>query len=251
MDKCFLKGYGDCCDKLTREHYISENILEAITSGKRSVSVGGLSWQSENTLQNIGLGSLQSKILCEKHNSGLSFLDSAAGSFFRTIDAIDKAPSNIASNTQYDGLLLERWLLKVLCGLVKSSGIGGGLKPNFLDLLTGSVWPVHWGLYVPIPSSEQHLNKEFFVQTHTNPETNEILMASYRVAGIPLNLILGTPDTPSLFGKHRPRGFVFELPDTEKRIEFIWPKESNDAIVFKKIGTSKSTPPQHDGWKWQ
>jgi hypothetical protein len=64
---CFLEGYGDCNGKITGEHYISRTVLDAI--GTDSIQIGGLRWQPEEELQQIGISALVSNILCGGHNS--------------------------------------------------------------------------------------------------------------------------------------------------------------------------------------
>jgi hypothetical protein len=250
MKKCFLDGYGECDGKLTGEHYISRTVLESISKGKMKIPIGGLSWQPESTLQEIGIGSLESNILCYKHNSGLSPLDALAGQFYRYLDGVDKNPADVEDHFQVDGESIERWFLKVLCGLVKSSSIRGcSFKDEWLQILTGKDWPELWGLYVPAPTDSQILNNEFYVELKVNPETNEILAADFRVAGVPFVMVFGTPGSPNSFGEYRPRGLIFELPLGEKRLEFIWKQESERAIIYKKVGTTKESHPQHRGWK--
>jgi len=107
MSECFLKGYGSCGGKISGEHYISRTVLEAI-SPNGTTQIGGLPWQTPQTLQSIRIGALVSNILCETHNSALSKLDSAAGAFFRALDSADKRPQELARLTAVDGPLIER-----------------------------------------------------------------------------------------------------------------------------------------------
>jgi len=250
MKKCFLEGYGECDRKLTGEYYISRNVLESISMGKKKISIGGLSWQPESTLQQIGIGSLASNILCYKHNSGLSSLDTLAGKFYRFLNDVDKDPYNVSVHCKIDGESIERWFLKVLCGLTKSSSIKGcSFKDIWLEILNGSEWPISWGLYVPIPEDSQILNKEFYVSLKVNPKTKEILAADFRVAGVPFIMVFGVPDKSENFGVFRPRGLIFNTPSGERRLEFIWKHISEKAIIYNKVGTTKELPPQHQEWK--
>jgi len=175
MSKCFLRGYGACRGKASREHFISANVLRQLSLGK-TVTIGGLPWQAPSTLQNIGLGSLQAKILCEGHNNGLTLLDSTAGELLRTLDAIDKAPSSVAGCVRFDGPVVERWFLKVICGLVAGQRISGGIVPDeWKSLLTGSSWPDGWGLYCFNHGSPQILSKDVHIEPRVDPETRRIL----------------------------------------------------------------------------
>src|SRR5438105_4635401 len=129
MNKCFLAGHGTCGGKISGEHYISETVLQAIGSNG-SVHIGGMPWQPDQTLHRLGIRSLVSNILCEVHNAGLSALDAAAGEFFRAVDAADKHPTTLPKNTAVDGLLIERWFLKVLCGLAAGLRFNNGSVPG-------------------------------------------------------------------------------------------------------------------------
>ena len=250
MTGCFLSGFGDCRGKITGEHYISKNLLEALGEGK-SISIGGLPWIPQGTLKSIGISSLVSNVLCEKHNSDLSYLDQEAGNFFRALDAADKNITLLPHVTKISGVLIERWLLKVLCGLVAPAKINHGIIPEtWKSILNGKSWPPHWGVYVPIPSTVIVLAKEFYIETSVHPITNEVLAALFRIAGVQFMLVLGRPDHPASFGTLRPRGLIFRsLNKVEKRIDLQWPVNSKKAVIFTKIGTGNAVVPQWEGWK--
>ncbi|MES2671749.1 MAG: hypothetical protein V4673_15195 [Pseudomonadota bacterium] len=60
---------------------------------------------------------MTAKILCEKHNSGLSPLDSEAGKLADLL--LSSARGNMIGRPELNGLLIERWALKTLInGLV-------------------------------------------------------------------------------------------------------------------------------------
>ena len=249
MSRCFLHGHGSCGGKISGEHYISETVLETIGSNG-SVRIGGLPWQPQQTLQSIGIRSLVSNVLCETHNSGLSGLDNVAGTFIRAVDAADKRPATLPSVTTLDGTLVERWFLKVMCGLAAGVGFNNGTVPaQWKQLLSEEPWPDGWGLYVPTPLGSQVLATEFYLETLVNPETKEVKAAKFRVAGVHFSLLLGRPDSPAAWGTHRPRGLIFRNEQSEKRIEFAWPFDTNHAVIFTKAGISTARAPQWEGWK--
>jgi hypothetical protein len=252
MTECFLKEFGTCRGGLSREHYISASVLRA-TGGNSTAKIGGLAWQPANRIQCIGIGSLQSKILCEGHNSGLSQLDTVAGKLFQTLHAIDKERASVRSLSTFNGLNIEQWLLKVLCGISAS----GGFKTNYLPeqwkaILTGRApWPEFWGLYVFQPQEAQIFSSDLLIETKINPATKEILAASFRVAGISFNLLLGTPECPQAFGTHRPRGLIFRHGTEEHRVEFIWPFHTDKAVIYSNVGTTTLQPSYYEGWEEQ
>lgn len=213
--------------------------------------IGGLPWLPYQTMTKIGISSLTSKILCERHNSELSKLDAEAGRLFRTLDAADKETKILPPVTSFTGKLMERWFIKVLCGLAASGALKQNAVPHeWKRLLVGGSWPAKWGLYVPQPPDKIVLAKEFFVETAIHPTTNEVKAARFRLAGVPFNLILGRPDDPQACGVHRPRGLIFKNPaEDERRVEFKWSGRPSDrAIIFHRMGTNLTDPPQWAGW---
>lgn len=249
MSRCFLHSHGSCGGKISGEHYISETVLEAI-GGNGSVQIGGLPWQPEQMLKSIGIKSLVSNVLCETHNSGLSNLDNIAGTFFRALNAADKRPADLPPVTTVHGSLIERWFLKVMCGLAAGVSFNKGTVPTvWCQMLTGEVWPEGWGLYVPTLSGPQVLATEFYIETLVNPKTRDVKAAKFRVAGMHFSLLLGRPDDPASWGTYRPRGLIIRNKQCEKRIELAWPFETNQAVIYTKVGTSKAIPSQWQGWK--
>jgi hypothetical protein len=69
----------DCSADLSAEHYISKSVLQAIGD---TVAVSGVPLLSDGQEKEVGINSLTAKILCSRHNSALSLLDSAVGTFF-------------------------------------------------------------------------------------------------------------------------------------------------------------------------
>lgn len=249
MNGCFLQGYGNCGGKITGEHYFSKTVLESLSSSG-VIQIGGLPWQPHQTLQSFGIQSLVSNILCAAHNSRLSQLDNIAGALFRTLNAADKNPQSLPSVTKVDGALVEMWFIKVLCGLAAAAKYNNGVVPNQWKLiLCGNPWPEGWGMYVPISLEPQTLAGEFFVETRVHPNTRSVLAAVFRIAGVGFHILLGRPDVPEAWGTYRPRGIIFHDQRNEKRIEFIWPFETNQAVIYTKIGLSKERPPQWSDWK--
>ena len=75
----------------------------------------------------VGIDSLVAKILCEKHNSVLSPMDSEIKKLGDACLAFLRKPH--ASAVRVEGLLIERWLLKLTVGSI-ASGWLHGLKVN-------------------------------------------------------------------------------------------------------------------------
>src|SRR5688500_9935061 len=73
---CWAHSLGDCDDKQSREHLVSASLWEG-----DSITVQGFPW-CRDAPATIGLANLTSKVLCKRHNSLLSPLDSEAKSVF-------------------------------------------------------------------------------------------------------------------------------------------------------------------------
>src|SRR5690348_11277537 len=70
--RCWAAPLGDCDQKISREHTVSRSLFES-----EQIMVQGFKW-CLNEPKSIGLSNLVAKILCKRHNSGLSDLDSSA-----------------------------------------------------------------------------------------------------------------------------------------------------------------------------
>ena len=110
----------DCDGKpVTREHYISKALLLRFGDG---FWVDGLSWMSgpKQLTEKV----LVSKMLCKKHNNALDELDTMIGNFY---DVLVRAHEDrLVGWHSFEGSLLERWAIKVMCGLIASGNFGDG-----------------------------------------------------------------------------------------------------------------------------
>jgi len=170
--KCYLNPTNDCCTKISGEHVITRNVLTAL-SGK--IEFFGLPWVSSGQAQLIGVDTLKSNILCRRHNSALSPLDSAAGNLFRALQTIceDISPRNKSLSRRgkwslVSGEAIELWGLKTLFGLYHAKFVTEGnaraTLPAGLDvnLLLSALRQRHvshpCGLYLRAMSGQAILN---------------------------------------------------------------------------------------------
>ena len=159
--QCYAKCLGDCSRSISREHYVSESILNRIsTTG--GLLVSGMPWQAAGAAQEISPNGLASKILCEKHNSVLSDLDAAALNLFGVLDQIGHDIGKVKQGSigwvrTFEGTHIERWLLKVTLGVVAAGLARGinGVQPkweamdHWVEILFGRYpVPQGCGLYV-------------------------------------------------------------------------------------------------------
>jgi hypothetical protein len=145
---------SNCSAKLTKEHFISRNILKKITNGKMKIENAGFFFGGKSVVE-IGIDGFSSKVLCENHNSALSPLDTAAGLAFERIEELTKdiisthvKGYRLNSFHVASGIDIERWMIKVFCGLVAAGKIRSrsgrvvqlsSLPRSLLDALMGSM----------------------------------------------------------------------------------------------------------------
>lgn len=132
---CWAAVLGDCSKKMSREHTVSRSLFVS-----DDIMVQGFRWCLTEP-KKIGLASLVAKILCEKHNNGLSELDAAALDAFNVFrecirlnnvrGKLKRQPMWNVKRLTIDGPRLERWFLKTLINLSFGGewSIGRGSHP--------------------------------------------------------------------------------------------------------------------------
>ena len=161
---CYLSPTGNCGTKITREHFISRSILERITTSTLKFKNASHFFGGKSTVE-IGIDAFSAKVLCDAHNSALSTLDTEAGSAFLKIEdlyldltRVGEAKRVFKSFYLSSGIDVERWMVKVYCGLVAAGKIRGirgtivhrdTLPPCLFDSLMGrSTLDSPLGLYM-------------------------------------------------------------------------------------------------------
>jgi len=125
---CYLSCMSNCTEKISREHFISKNILEKLTKDKLQFENAGHFFGGKSQVE-IGIDGFASKVLCDNHNSVLSPLDAAADAVFQRIEELTKdmvradKGYNLNSFHVVSGIDMERWMIKVFCGLVAAGKI--------------------------------------------------------------------------------------------------------------------------------
>jgi len=122
--KCYAADLSDCSKEMSGEHYISHGVLKLL-SRNGNVEVDGFPWQQKGNWKKVPSKKLTSNILCCRHNSALSPLDSIAIRFLENVEKIDSAilseKENDLSNIYlFNGFDIERWMLKTVCGVIYS-----------------------------------------------------------------------------------------------------------------------------------
>lgn len=156
---CYLSADMNCSEDISREHFISESILEIINISNGGLVVSGFPWL--RAPKDLPPRALASNILCKRHNERLSGLDSVALRFYRHLSGLRQymiggRGGRTDKVLLFSGNDLERWMLKVLCGVLVSgnAAVNGekavfALPTDWIDVLTGRrLMPAKRGLGV-------------------------------------------------------------------------------------------------------
>jgi len=162
---CYARALRDCSDKLSREHSVSDSVLELLGEDH---TIANASWLPPGQLSNpIPRSALSSRILCERHNGLLSPLDAHAKIFFtELLRAFSDDKQVPHRQVRVDGDCLEQWVLKACCGALASGNLveKGHQKivreppRSWLDILfCGASWEQGAGLYIRLAEMTPHL----------------------------------------------------------------------------------------------
>lgn len=153
LQACYAAPLYDCSSKLSREHYISQSLLQYLNRSK-DLRVRGLPWLGGKE-KVLPPDALSSRMLCERHNAALSQLDAIAVRLFQAFDEEGAAGSGQQLLHLFCGHDLERWLLKVLCGVSHSKNLSAdkevdlSIPKQWVEILFGyTEFPDGQGLYV-------------------------------------------------------------------------------------------------------
>ena len=258
--KCYASSTKKCSKKITREHFISHNILKELVY-ERGVKITGVPWIDYETWKVLPTESLASKILCKNHNQALSDLDAQMGRFFRTILDFDEDFNRDAPKEElavFSGEDIEKWMLKTVCAMVASSQLATQgqkmdvpLKREWVDILYNNhSWPEHWGMYFKVADRTISKFKSISVQPFT--KAGELKKAEISINEFKFNLILGKDDNPWAWGRYRPRTMIFSQKGVKKYIEICWQNNAYQRQVdLTRIGTTASEPPDWKQWMTQ
>ncbi len=160
VPRCYASPLRSCFGKISSEHFMSQAVLDQMDE----VVITGVRGRSDGVVASVK--SLGTNVLCQRHNSAVSTLDTTAGLLFGHInDRIDPKPGRppaLANPLRLRGHHVERWLLKYLCGVL-ASGMLARTDPaderkwpvpeRWVRLLYGlEPLPDDWGLYGLLPA---------------------------------------------------------------------------------------------------
>lgn len=161
--KCYANSSNDCSTKVSGEHWVSRNLLAQLTRDGR-IDVTGPNWTKRKKPELL-IDDFKANILCARHNTALSSLDTMAGHLIRVCEnyqqSLIRAGDQSCEFALFDGETVERWLLKLLWGLA-AAGVGRDdhglavtqIAPRVGEALLAEVlfrgvrWPHEWGMHV-------------------------------------------------------------------------------------------------------
>ena len=241
--KCYLNSTTNCSTKLSREHYISKNILLQFERLKAS----GFPWQAPDEDLEYRPDALTSKVLCTRHNSSLSPLDTAAGHAFRQItDAMIYVTRNSLSRRPAfflaSGDALELWGIKTLLGFFAAKiarSEGTVLADHFvLDYDTACRALSGFGLKQPLGMYVHHEGGKVIhgigVSPLTSPRDNTVAGLRVSMLGVQFDFILDRRGGNPQFFEERKffRPWVLDLngPRRTARIILTWASQRKTAV---------------------
>lgn len=236
--KCYAANLGDgCAQKITFEHFFSHALLKELNKGDGGLIAGGFHWMNPQG-QKVSPKSLGSNILCEKHNSILSSLDTEFlnihKSFKAAYDHVSKNKEITNIESTINGILLERLVLKILFGIIAS----GCAEKNgdLVDFKTMQPWlkvlfgkepmPSRLGVYAQNEKSQEPFSEKIIGVTPVISE-RQVKAAHFDLHGFKFFLAMTLPETErSALSTLMYRPLYFDISDkTERysaRINFNW-----------------------------
>ena len=157
---CYASKLTDCSVSLSGEHYISKKLLKYLNRDE-SLTVSGFPWLQAGEKRIVSPSSLTANVLCARHNSALSELDDMAVRFFNAFDEEGVVGSGQQQLHLFCGHDLERWLLKILCGMVSSGNLDCSIEDRtipkqWLEILFGAAdFSNEQGLYICVERGER------------------------------------------------------------------------------------------------
>jgi hypothetical protein len=152
-----------------------------------------------------------------------------------------------------DGHKIERWLIKLACGIIASNQILGAdqivVKPECYDYLVSSTaMPRNWGLYFSGESRQFDASIDFSLR-HACGELKALDFSIHNF--VHTYLVLGQPDNPLAWGTYRPHNLVFKSTTSrvDHNIGLNWMVDRGDlAVFYTRIDSTDKPPPNREPW---
>ncbi len=240
--KCFARDLKNCSKKISGEHFFSHSILEVFFPD-RIIDLSGPKWLPKGETKRISINSFSSNILCENHNSLLSNLDESMKNFISNL----LRPNKNTNLIFIDGNVIEKWILKSLCGFMVSGFAHKKFrrwKPplEWLQILfTSEVIPVDRGLYFLIGPHEGFKDELGLFPLKDNKKAGYITGVGLLISVFPM-LFLMEPITEDIKMKlnnfniiYRPDRLIIKYGNFNQEINFGWQTGNNIEIDVSKF----------------
>lgn len=231
--ECYVNSVGGCSRTLSDEHVIPENILRSIAEEFYLV---GPAWLERSEAKLLHPKALASRILCKRHNELLSPLDQEIGRFFRHLHESflqTRTDATIIYDgfESFDGITIERALLKLLAGLVA----GGHLHDDrripeawvqFIATRASLLEPC--GLYLLVPSHPSCIDTRYpFFAKPIYTQTSAVWGMIAMLRGLAFLLRIEPIQPPVNFSINgravfRPRSLAFRGPAARMSSNLVW-----------------------------
>ena len=238
--KCYMGKTNNCYKKISKEHYISAGVLKEIDE---MIEVQGFPWLGQVSKQ-LPISSLTAKVLCCRHNAAFSAIDDIGIAFFESIKNFSQVKySGKKKLSVFNGLDVERWLLKILYGLLFSNNmqisqgdlLSTEINQKCIDLIYGKVSHA--------PNRGLFLRTEVDYKTKTknhlsvSPVINKLKrnIQGMRVNILGFDFLLTTRPINVEDSIYRPDYIVFSTPGDIRVINLVWPVNGKKIIKYVSV----------------
>lgn len=255
--KCYLRNTNNCSEKISGEHLISASILKQLPGG---IKMSGFPGQEIGAFKQVGINSLKSNVLCSRHNSALSPLDTAAGHFFANITAAMKHSEmhSMIKKTEYflvNGDAFERWAVKTAMGLYHSkvaSANGEALykshtlnESHAIGLLADSTLPPPEGMWITLEQTNQ-FSEQINIAPLIHLASRTLCGLTIQLPGITFGVVIDASRGNNNFfigtSVYRPSLLIVEGRKRSSHVFLTWPGQGIGGHLVK----FKATPrPSH------
>ena len=232
---CFARALNNCDKIITGEHYISKSVLNIFQGTEATVS--GMTWLPKNTQKTVPIATLVGNMLCKRHNEALSSLDALAAKFFGFYMAEWSNSNDDVDICLVRGFDLERWFLKMMCGLVASGNATHKGKPfsswtpplSWLDILFGTADIVNPSGLHAVVGQFNVMSASFTATVATKETTSEPIAIAFSTEGILFLLAMealppkNSPGNTRTETFYRPMAVQLNRSHQVREAHFGWP----------------------------
>jgi hypothetical protein len=251
--RCYMGWTRNCSHTISSEHFTSENVLSILNP--KSVRISGAAWTKGQT-RDLPLKALQAKILCTRHNSALSPLDTMAGKFFRAVNGIydDLSRRTLSRKSMwhlFSGEELELWLLKTILGFFhanvlsqhgrKIAEVQEIMNPTIETAFSTGHLAEPCGMYVQKNATTLVQRGVLDFMSLSDERGERVVGCRLTVLGLTMTLFtdpkMSNRDLFTRDHSYRPDYLFYQGERRRHSIVLTWPpRRSRRAVVFKTFG---------------